>query len=101
MSAFDKLGKLLDEYAMNDETHCDLSDDTIAEFKGVRLTFADAKEIIQNKRLSLRDYFAGEAMQGYLSGRNNAGMVAADYIQDAVAKTCYEIADAMLKARVL
>ena len=40
--------------------------------------------------MTLRDYFAAKAMQNYICD---------DYTPDAIAKTAYEMADAMLKAR--
>jgi hypothetical protein len=46
--------------------------------------------------MSLRDYFAAKAMQGYISGCLH--IARAEYIQSAV-KSSYEIADAMLAAR--
>ena len=46
--------------------------------------------------LSMRDWFAGMALQGYLAGRNyNAGQ----YAPASVARDCYGYADAMLAAR--
>lgn len=49
-----------------------------------------------NPGLSLRDYFAGMALQGYLAGRNNDDR---DTHRPEVAFSCYQYADAMLKAR--
>lgn len=48
-----------------------------------------------NRGMSLRDYFAAKAMQGYCSDREWR----ADCDADATARSAYFIADAMLKAR--
>lgn len=45
--------------------------------------------------MSLRDFFAAKAMQGYFSAPHTPHRVDAD----DVAQYCYEIADAMLAAR--
>lgn len=66
-------------------------------------------QMVISSGMSLRDYFAGEAMQGYLSGLSSStemtslaagnardrGMTADQYI----AKHSYALADAMLEAR--
>jgi hypothetical protein len=39
--------------------------------------------------MTLRDWFAGQALAGCMDGRN----------REQVARTCYELADAMLAAR--
>lgn len=44
--------------------------------------------------MTLRDYFAGQALAGYISHQ----LPDIDYV-DYVSRECYEIADAMLKAR--
>ena len=44
----------------------------------------------QLRGMTLRDYFAANAMQNYICD---------DYTPDAIAKAAYEMADAMLKAR--
>lgn len=44
--------------------------------------------------MSLRDYFAAKAMQGYLTQEN-----ADDIAYNIIAECAYEMADAMLKAR--
>jgi hypothetical protein len=46
--------------------------------------------------MSLRDYFAGKALQSYLAGRNSDQR---DSDADWVARTCYKYADAMIQAR--
>ncbi len=45
--------------------------------------------------MSLRDWFAGQALQSYLAGRNNDNRCTTS---ESVADTCYRYADAMLKA---
>ena len=46
--------------------------------------------------MTLRDYFAAKAMQAILSPKSN---VSDQFIADCCARSAYEIADAMLKAR--
>ena len=46
--------------------------------------------------MTLRDWFAGQALQSYLAGRNSD---ARDSNAVAVAVACYKYADAMLAAR--
>ena len=48
--------------------------------------------------MTLRDYFAAKAMQGFIEGIDNTGGVVA-IRDDCVAERAYEVADAMLKAR--
>jgi hypothetical protein len=50
---------------------------------------------IKDKGMSLRDYFAAKAMQGYCS---NAEHIRSCTMQ-MTANSAYEVADAMLKAR--
>jgi hypothetical protein len=47
--------------------------------------------------MSLRDYFAAKAMQGYITGCLH--IARAEYIIQSAVKSSYEIADAMLAAR--
>ena len=58
--------------------------------------------------MTLRDYFAGEALQGYISATawhpdfiypDDFNFVAGGRAADAVAESAYKYADAMLKAR--
>lgn len=52
---------------------------------------------LREKGMTLRDYFASKAMQGYVAGvlsDENVGFVAKD-----CAKMAYEIADAMIEER--
>jgi len=54
--------------------------------------------------MTLRDYFAGLALQGFVSNRQYSEMFSGNNgfpIPDFIAKTAYEIADAMLKIRSL
>jgi hypothetical protein len=62
---------------------------------------------MEAKGMTLRDYFAGRALVGWLSGPC-AGDVMDDYLGDerafsehlaAVSQNCYQYADAMLAAR--
>ena len=46
--------------------------------------------------MTLRDWFAGQALQSYLAGRN---CDLRETNRGSVAKTCYAYADAMLAAR--
>ncbi len=49
--------------------------------------------------MTLRDYFAATAMQGVIAGSGDSdGCV--NYSDDKVAKLAYDMADAMLKARL-
>jgi len=45
--------------------------------------------------MTLRDYFAGQALQGLLAGR----VVGSERVDTLKAKYCYEMADAMLSKR--
>jgi hypothetical protein len=50
--------------------------------------------------ISLRDYFAGKALMGYLAGRNNNQLENPSNFQALKASIdCYGYADAMLAAR--
>ena len=49
----------------------------------------------QQQGMTLRDWFAGMALQGMLAGRQNTA--SNDFVADA--DECYLFADAMLKAR--
>lgn len=46
--------------------------------------------------MTLRDYFAAKALQGYLSGRNRAELASDRY---SVARACYGYADEMIAER--
>ena len=49
--------------------------------------------------MTLRDYFAAQALNGYLAGRNCDRDAASRFCVDPVAAACYAYADAMLAAR--
>ncbi len=55
---------------------------------------ATEKEIKEAQGMTLRDYFAAAALQGFLAGRNINALDCTFY-----AKNCYEYADAMLATR--
>jgi hypothetical protein len=48
--------------------------------------------------MTLRDYFAAKALQGYMVGLKPAQDIGPD-MQDRIAEGMYSMADAMLKAR--
>lgn len=52
-----------------------------------------------NYGMSLRDYFAAKALQGFLSGFQTRGFSITPEMQDKIAEGMYSMADAMLKAR--
>jgi hypothetical protein len=49
----------------------------------------------ENKGMTLRDYFAAKAMQGYCSNQQHTSSCTVELTADCA----YEMADAMLKAR--
>ena len=58
--------------------------------------------IIENQGMELRDYFAAKAMQPVVDDFLASGWsFANEDLSQFVAQHCYEIADAMLKARDL
>ena len=59
------------------------------EYKG-----ADCGGVVPHGGMTLRDYFAARAMQGVL-----ASLQEGDDFNERGCKWCYEMADAMLKAR--
>ena len=48
--------------------------------------------------MTLRDYFAGKAMQGMISANGDSNGYL-EYEEETVAANAYKLADAMLKAR--
>lgn len=52
-----------------------------------------------NEHLSLRDYFAGLALQGVMSQSGSLAGINEQVNRDAAATIAYQIADAMLAAR--
>ena len=59
---------------------------------------SEKNNILNHTGMTLRDYFAAKAMQGFAS---TIDISDADYQEHFgyIAKDCYEIADAMLEAR--
>lgn len=57
-----------------------------------------AENRILHDGMTLRDYFAAKAMQGYMVGLKPAQDIGPD-MQDRIAEGMYSMADAMLKAR--
>lgn len=49
--------------------------------------------------MTLRDYFAAQAMQGVIGATGDSDGCLNNYSEDKVAALSYEMADAMLKAR--
>ena len=60
------------------------------EYKG-----ADCAGIVPHGGMTLRDYFAAKAMQGFAAAADDTGWRSIDHI----AEVSYQWADAMLKAR--
>lgn len=62
---------------------------------------AHCKHVHSQSGMTLRDWFAGMALQGYLAGRENPTreMIPGDKHHHAVAMACYRYADAMIAAR--
>jgi hypothetical protein len=62
--------------------------------------FWDREENGSPNGMSLRDYFAAAALNGYLAGPNNTrGENPMNFEADRAARDCYKYADAMLAAR--
>ena len=55
----------------------------------------DVKQISERSGMTLRDYFAAKAMQGYCSNQQHTSSCTVGLTADCA----YEMADAMLKAR--
>lgn len=50
--------------------------------------------------ITLRDYFAAAALNGFLAGRNNLkGENPSNFLASTAARDCYRYADAMIEAR--
>ena len=57
----------------------------------------DTKQRCDNQGMTLRDWFAGMALQGYLAGRNNcADENPMNFERARAASDCYRYADAMI-----
>jgi hypothetical protein len=54
---------------------------------------ANINVVLENKGMTLRDYFAAKALQGLMASTLTTTDIA------LIAKDCYAMADAMLKAR--
>jgi hypothetical protein len=52
-----------------------------------------------DKGMSLRDWFAGQAMIGFISNSDIPDLLRGGFKPEGAADACYMIADAMLKAR--
>lgn len=52
-----------------------------------------------DRGLTMRDYFAAAALQGFLAGRNINALDCSFYTCEKAAKNCYGYADAMIEAR--
>jgi type IV secretory pathway TraG/TraD family ATPase VirD4 len=59
------------------------------------LAFPRDNSLPDQSGMTLRDYFAAKAMQGMFASQGNMLVVTKEYL----AKTSYEYADAMMKAR--
>ena len=49
--------------------------------------------------MTLRDYFAAQAMQAIMSSDRYTGVIGVNRYQEITAESAYKMADAMLKAR--
>jgi len=56
-------------------------------------------EYYAEQGMTLRDYFAAAALQGFLAGRNINALDCSFYTCEKAAKSCYGYADAMIEAR--
>ena len=62
--------------------------------------FPVAGGCVSSPGMNLRDWFAGQALAGYLAGRNNSKHdIPTNYETRRVACDCYAYADAMIAAR--
>jgi hypothetical protein len=61
-------------------------------------TYPNGEIIYGEFGMTLRDYFAAKALQGYMVGLKPAQDIGPD-MQDRIAEGMYSMADAMLKAR--
>ena len=57
----------------------------------------DGEKIVGNKGMTLRDYFAAKALQGFIQYSATKGIYTPP--DNELAKASYDLADAMLKAR--
>lgn len=68
-------------------------------FPNPALADPDYRPVSGDAGMSLRDYFAGQALAGIMSNCDNTGLNGWSDIQDLAAKYAYAVADAMLAAR--
>jgi len=54
---------------------------------------------IKSPGMTLRDYFAGQAIAGFASAQDKNGVWRAVDCEEGIAIQCYKIADAMIKER--
>jgi hypothetical protein len=59
----------------------------------------DVRAMPDTMRMSLRDYFAGQALAGMIGNSNAEQMDKSMSGEDALARAAYVVADAMLKER--
>ncbi|HHZ7075544.1 TPA: hypothetical protein ACWLWR_000324 [Morganella morganii] len=57
------------------------------------------KQHLSQEGMTLRDYFAAKAMQGIITTAAAPILTSLAGLDDDIAKTAYELADAMLRAR--
>jgi hypothetical protein len=91
-----ELAKYLDAFASNSESE-DLRICKDLIFRNAAAQLRELDAAVKDGRISLRDQFAASALLGvFTEGRGPGGDRQAEY----AAKRAYELADAMLKARV-
>ena len=61
--------------------------------------FTQPRDVLAFGSLSARDWFAGQMLNGWAAGRNNADVFKSASSVEYVAETCYKYADAMLTER--
>jgi hypothetical protein len=61
--------------------------------------FPSKREHTTKEGMTLRDYFAGKAMQAILSSDRYGGLIGVNRYEQRTAEDAYKMADAMLKAR--
>ena len=66
-------------------------------FPNVNIFTKEGIEVYGHSGMTLRDYFAAKAMQGFIVYAVHKGIYAPP--NDELANSAYELADAMLKAR--
>jgi hypothetical protein len=61
--------------------------------------FCDDLSVEQQRGMTLRDYFAAKAMPSVIIDWSSTGGIEDPEIVEVIARDCYSMADAMLKAR--